>query len=133
MDRTHETSSQEDPESSPLNTYANIFQIPTIEFTTEPEEIEYQIDGADPARREPASFGVTGVTSPQRGAKDTTLVPTKHDAKQNPNLTVFVFGNQVRQQPDVDVVTETDEADAPVVYGRHSQGWISGIIESPRS
>lgn len=121
MDRPHEVSSQE-PESDPLNTYANIFQIPTIEFTTEPEEIEYPIDGTDPARPEPASSRITGIRRPQSDAKDTRLAPKRHDATQNPNLTRCMLGKHARQQPDADVVAEADEAEAPVIYGRHSRG-----------
>jgi hypothetical protein len=96
MDRPHEASSQE-PQSDPLNTYANIFQIPTIEFTTEPEEIEYPIDGTDSARWEPASSRITAIRRPQSGAQDTRLAPKRHDATENSNLTRFMFGKQARQ------------------------------------
>jgi hypothetical protein len=134
MDRAYKASSPEEPEPDPLNTDTNNFQIPIMEFT-EPEEREHPNDGTDPARPEPASSRITGVRSPQRGAKDTRLAPIRHDATQSPNLTRFVFGKHAGQQPDADVVAEADGAEAPAIYGRHSQGWIwgSGVMERSRS
>jgi len=106
MDCTHEAASQDEPKFASLNRYAHNFQIPTIEITTEPEEIEYTSDRIESASFGLVSVGTPRVGGPRRCTKDTRLAPERHDDIQDPNLTRVAFGERTRQQPDADVVAE---------------------------
>ena len=100
MDCTHEAASQDELKSASLNTYAHNFQIPIIEITAEPEEIEYMSDRIESASFGLVSVGTLRVGGPRSCTKDTRVATERHDDVQDPNLT---FGERNRQQPDADV------------------------------
>ena len=71
-----------------------VVDLPTIEITTDPEEIWVATDSLDPKRNpiDPPSAGETQISF-----DSAKLAPQMHDIPQNPNLTDFVFDTPKRR------------------------------------